>query len=289
MPAMPHVALATCAELPDLDDDGPALRAALDALGVRTSPAVWDDPAVDWAGFDLVVVRSTWDYPSRRDAFLAWADRVGARTPVSNAPRVLRWNTDKRYLRDLSAAGVPVVETFWPDSPEALPDLADYVVKPAVSAGCRDTRRFTRDERTAASHLVSTLQAAGREVMVQPYLDAIDAHGETALLYLGGRYSHAIRKGAMLEPGAPLEAALFRAEDISGRAASDAERAVAERALAAVPTGGGRLLYARVDLVPGPDGAPVVLELELTEPSLFLGFHPEAPARLAEAIARRTP
>ena len=36
---------------------------ALAARGVDASPAVWDDDGVDWAHFDLVVVRSTWDYP----------------------------------------------------------------------------------------------------------------------------------------------------------------------------------------------------------------------------------
>ncbi len=284
---MSRIAIATCADLPHLDDDGPALQAALEATGVHSTPAVWDDATVDWAAFDLVVLRSTWDYPSRHEEFLEWVDRVGQLSPVLNAPEVVRWNTDKRYLRDLAAAGVPVVETWWPAAPEALPALDDYVVKPAVSAGCRDTRRFTRDEREAATQMVASLQATGRTVMVQPYLEAIDGYGETALLYIGGRYSHAIRKGAMLEPGRPLEQELFRHEDITGRVATDAEREVAEQALDAAPNGRASLLYARVDLVPGPEGGPVVLELELTEPSLFLGFDAEAPGRLAEAIARR--
>lgn len=277
-----RVALATSADLPQLDDDGPALQAALAALGVRSSPAVWDDPTIDWAAFDLVVIRSTWDYQLRHEAFLGWIDRVAEVTPVLNPPEVLRWNTDKRYLRDLSLAGVPVVETFWPDSPGGLPDLDDFVVKPAISASCQDTRRFQRADHAAAAGMVSDLQASGRTVMVQPYVEAIDTQGETALLYLDGRFSHAVRKGPMLAHGLP------RAEDISGRTATQAERDVAERALDAVPGGRASLLYARVDLVPGGAG-PALLELELTEPSLFLGFHPDAPADLAAAIARRLP
>lgn len=280
-----RVALATCAELPELDDDAPALRAALRTRGVESAAGVWDDPAVAWAGFDLVVLRSTWDYAPRREAFLAWAERVATVTTLLNPVDVVRWNTDKRYLRALAAAGVPVVATEWVEPGGALPDLADFVVKPAVSCGCRDTRRFEAGEREAAQRMVERLHAEGRAVMVQPYLAHIDADAETALLYIGDRYSHAIRKGPMLALGAAAEAGLFRAEDIGARVASDAQLAVAEAALDAVPGGRARLLYARVDVVPGPDGRPVVLELELTEPSLFLGFADGAAERFAAAIS----
>ncbi len=279
-----RVALATCRALPDLDDDGPALLAALAARGVDAAPGVWDDPAFPWGEFDLVVVRSTWDYARQRDVFLAWVERVAALTPIANAPEILRWSTDKRYLRDLDAAGVATAETWWPEPGEPLPDLPDFVVKPAVSAGCVDTRRFVAAEREDAAAFAARIQADGRAAMVQPYLDAVDARGETALLFFAGRYSHAIRKGAMLERGGEAEAALFRAERIEQREATDAERALAERAVSVVPCRPGALLYARVDVVPGPDGAPVVLELELAEPSLFLGYSEGAVERFADAV-----
>jgi glutathione synthase/RimK-type ligase-like ATP-grasp enzyme len=284
--AIPRVALATLAELPDLDDDGPALLAALAAEGVRGEAAVWDDERMDWAAFDLVVVRSTWDYPDRHAEFLRWAEHVAEVSRLANPLPVLRWNTDKRYLAELTAAGLPVVPTMWVDAGQTfeLPD-GEIVVKPAVSVGSRDTARYQAADAAQARAHVERLAAADRVTMIQPYLTSVDAEGETALLWLGGTFSHAVGKGPLLRPGAAPVEGLYAPEAISARRPSTAELAVAERVLDAVPGGPDQLLYARVDLVAGPDG-PLVLELELTEPSLFLGYEPRAAARLAKAIAR---
>ena len=105
------VAIATAAELPDLDDDGPVLLAALAGRGITGEPAVWTDAGVDWAAYDLVLVRSTWDYAPLRDEFVAWAHRVGSVTRLANPADVIEWNTDKVYLRALDDAGLPVVAT----------------------------------------------------------------------------------------------------------------------------------------------------------------------------------
>jgi hypothetical protein len=285
--ATSRVAFVTCAQLPGLDPDDLLVTAPLAAAGLAVTPAVWDDPAVDWAAFDLVVVRSTWDYAGRREEFVRWAAEVPR---LANPGVVLAWNTDKRYLRDLAAAGAPVVPTSWVEpGDDWVPDPAgEVVVKPAVSVGSVDTGRYDLadpDQRDLAVGQVARLQGAGKLVMVQPYLAAVDHHGETSLLWLGGRYSHAIRKGPMLTgPDVGVDG-LYREEDVSAREPSAAERAAAERVLAGVPFDPAALLYARVDLVPGPDGAPVLLELELTEPSLFLGTAPGAPERFAAAIA----
>jgi glutathione synthase/RimK-type ligase-like ATP-grasp enzyme len=247
-------------------------------------PAVWDDPSVDWDGYALVVVRSTWDYVDRRDAFVAWARTVPR---LANPAAVLAWNTDKRYLAELAAAGLPTVPTEFlaPGDPFAAPDAAELVVKPTVSAGSRDTRRHSAEHADAAAAHVAELHAAGRTAMVQPYLGDVDHAGETALLYLGGALSHAIRKGPMLPVGGGVPDGLFALEDISRREPSAGERALGERVMSTVRARWGELLYARVDLLPAPGGEPVLIELELTEPSLFLGHAPGAPERLAAAIA----
>ncbi|HLG41790.1 MAG TPA: hypothetical protein VI643_00390, partial [Planctomycetota bacterium] len=129
----------------------------------------------------------------------------------------------------------------------------------------------------------------GRDVIVQPYLSGIEAHGETGLVFFGDRYSHAIRKGPMLRPDPELVGGLFLKEEIRAREPSSAEREVAERALDALPTPGGRsrLWYARVDVAPGPDGRPVVLEFEAAEPSLFFNFAPGSAERFAGGILSR--
>ena len=272
------LALATCSEVAEGDEDGPALIAALGERGIRATPEVWDDSRVDWAAFDLVVVRSTWDYAERRDAFLAWADSLPR---VLNPPAVLRWNTDKHYLGELAGAGVPVVATQFIEPGQRFePPHDPFVVKPAVSAGARHSARYEPGQ-SAEAH-VAKLHALGRTVMVQPYLDTVDEHGETALIHLGGSYSHAVTKAALLRPGAAPGDALYLEEDMRPTAPTGAELDVADRALAALAS--DNLLQARVDLLPTDEG-PVVLEVELTEPSLYLGYAAGATGRFADAIA----
>jgi glutathione synthase/RimK-type ligase-like ATP-grasp enzyme len=271
------------------------LSAALDALGVQHRPAVWDDPDVDWAGFDLVVVRSTWDYTARRDEFLAWADAVGSVTRLANPAPVLRWNTDKRYLGELAAAGVPVVPTTYLLAEEHRGsvdpfDLADHrgdlVVKPTVSAGSQDTARYTpADARAAGAHARALLDA-GRDVMVQPYLHRVDEVGETGMVVLSGELSHGFAKAALLRGGAADVDGLFAPEQITPRSPAPDEVELARLVLDAATTilGVGRLLYARVDVLPDDDGGPRLLELELTEPSWFLEQSPGAADRAAACI-----
>lgn len=282
-----RIALATAAAARAGDDDFAPLAAALGELGLVAEAVDWDDPAVDWACFEAVLPRSTWDYVERLDEFLDWCERVAQATRFLNPPTLLRWNTDKRYLLDLAAAGVAVVESHFiaPGQPARdFPDHGEFVVKPAVGAGARDARRFTRTERDLAVEHARALLERGRTVLVQPYLPAVDQAGETALIHFEGAYSHAIRKGPLLPRHGPASPALFAPESISPRQPSEAERALAARAVAAIP--GGAPLYARIDLLPSADG-PRLLELELTEPSLFFAHAPGSAARMARALARR--
>jgi glutathione synthase/RimK-type ligase-like ATP-grasp enzyme len=277
-----RIALVTCAELPDLDPDDRELLAPLRARGADPVGVVWDDPGADWDAFDLVLLRSPWDYALRRDEFVAWAETVPR---LLNPAAVVRWNTDKTYLHDLQAAGAPVIETAVVRPGDAwTPPAGEYVVKPAVSAGSRDTARYGPGEEERALAHVAALGGEGRTALVQPYAGRVDEHGETALLYLGGAFSHGIVKSAMLAPGQDFESGLFRAEQIGPREPADDELAVAERVLDAMPFDRAGLPYARVDLIRGDDGAPRLLELELTEPSLFLLHAPRAAERLADAI-----
>ncbi|MBM3670395.1 MAG: hypothetical protein FJW97_10380 [Actinobacteria bacterium] len=282
-----RVALATCAEYPNLDDDDQLLRDALTARGAVAVPMVWNAPG-DWGDVDLVVIRQTWDYAERRDEFLAWVDEVSAQTSIANHPELVRWSTDKHYLRDLVAAGVPCVPTTFhePGDPWSVPADGEYVVKPAISAGSRNTARYGPGDETRAIEHITRLHAEGRSVMIQPYLSSVDQDGETALLYFEGRFSHAARKGPLLVRNAYMTDALFLEETITPTTATEEQRRVSEAALAVAArvSGGHPLLYARVDLI--GDTAPVVLELELVEPSTFLRTDPGAADRFAEAILR---
>jgi glutathione synthase/RimK-type ligase-like ATP-grasp enzyme len=287
---MPHVLLATCSDLPAGDEDGDALVAALARLEVDASWQVWNDPAAKWDE-DLVVVRSTWDYTSDRMAFLDWAHSVAR---LENAASVIEWTSDKSYLRELAGVDVPVVPTTWlePGAEIVLPTSGEFVVKPSVGAGSRGAGRFAPDSTDAARDHIRLLHEAGRTVMLQPYLTGVDTVGETALIYLDGVFSHAVGKAALLAPAAvnPLELRhdeLYVGEQMTAREASPAELAVGARVITAVRRIlGGEQLYARVDLLPGADG-PVLVELELAEPSLFLGYAPGAVERFAAVIAAR--
>lgn len=195
---MLNVALATCAEFPELDSETRLLIDPLAALGVAAAPAIWDDPNIDWSAFDLVVVRCCWDYHQRRDEFLAWARRIPR---LANPADILEWNTDKRYLGELANSGLPVVPTAWlqPEREWTSPEQGEWVIKPAVSLASLDTGRYLLsdpDQRRSAVEHVRRLQRTGRTVMVQPYLTGVDTEGETSLVFFDGEFSHALRMGA---------------------------------------------------------------------------------------------
>lgn len=299
---MPRIAIVTVHAARPLDEDLAPLAAALRAHGAEVDIVDWDDTAVDWSRFDAAVLRSTWDYTQRLPEFLAWAERVATRTRLLNPLEVVRWNTDKHYLAELARAGVACVPSRFVE-PGANADAAldaflaaeaneadEFVVKPSVGAGSRDAQRYARTERAAAATHVARLLDADRSVLLQPYLERVDAHGETALIYFDGVFSHAIRKGPLLRRGEGPTGALFAAEEITPRMPSAEERVLAEQVLAAIKESAAAgypprpLPYARVDLIHAADGSPRLLELELTEPSLFFDHAPDSAARFARTL-----
>jgi glutathione synthase/RimK-type ligase-like ATP-grasp enzyme len=284
---MKVIALATAIAAAGTDEDLAPLQAACIAEGLQADIVAWDDPTVSWARFDAVLLRSTWDYTRRLAEFLVWCEHVSTHTRLLNPVEVVRWNTDKHYLGELAAKGVPVIASHFVEpggDPAAFPDLEEFVVKPCVGAGSRGARRFVRAERAAAVAHAAGLLAAGQSVLVQPYLQQVDDAGETALIFFDGQFSHAIRKGPLLRRGEDATRALFAPEHIGARTPSEVERSVAKAVLAALPF--PRLAYARVDLLPSPEG-PQLLELELTEPSLFFATAPGAAARFAHVLAQK--
>jgi glutathione synthase/RimK-type ligase-like ATP-grasp enzyme len=286
--ARPRVAFVTCAAFPRLHEDDAPLADAAAAAGLEVVPAVWDDPAVDWGAFDLVLLRSTWDYHERHGDFLAWVRRAGALARLRNPPEVVAWNTDKTYLRRLAERGVPTVPTRWLAA-GARAGLAallaergwrEAVVKPTVGLGSSGLLRVdpaALADGSAQAHLDGLL--ANGEAMVQPFLGSLERIGELSLVFFGGAFSHALRKRP--------PAGEFRVQPYFGAlelpaTPTAAERAVADAALACVEHD---VLYARVDLVAGDDGAPLLMELELIEPSLYFGVDPDAAARFARVLA----
>jgi hypothetical protein len=296
---MPRIAFVTAIATVALDDDMPLLLAACERIGLCAEVRAWDDFTVSWARYDAVVLRSPWDYFTRLPEFLRWCERVDRVARLHNPLPILRWNTDKHYLADLEAAGIPVVPTRFvePDTDPLpalqlflaeFPDVAEYVVKPTVSVGSRDTQRYRREQEFAAANHIGRLLDNGRSAILQPYLHAVDTQGETALLYFDGEFSHALRKAALLRPNEPPLDHLRLPNAIAVREADADELRVADAVLSVLQTrGDGIPLYARIDLIRDSHGRPRLLELELAEPSLFLTFVPEAADRCAMALAQR--
>jgi len=276
-----RVAIATCKDNA-LDPDRPLLLAALQAVGVEVTMAVWDDSSVNWDEFSLVIIRSTWDYVNRRDEFLSWARTVDH---LLNPYGVIEYSTDKHYLSDLESLGLRVVPSRFCDigmEPEFFD--GDFVVKPCVGAGSMDATRYTKNDHDEARLHVAQLHAKGRDVLIQPYVDTVDSEGERALVFIDGSFSHAMTKGAMLNVHELDRSGLFRLEQMSVAIPEPDAVRYGEKVLAA--KGFSHLLYGRVDLVRMNEGW-AIMELELVEPSLFLAFNDEAAGKLARAIAKR--
>lgn len=281
--------LVGCAELPSGDGDEHAVPAALGELGFTASWAAWGDPGVDFAAADAVILRATWDYAERRDEFLAWCESVPA---LYNSAAVARWNTDKTYLAELLDAGLAVVPTTLvePDEQAKWPKTG-FVVKPSIGAGSRGAARFGAGETAKAEQHLARLHAEGHTALVQPYQSSVDTEGELALVYFGGIYSHAFAKGAMLgstvdDSGLYLTEQLDKAEPPADAVALAED--VLDAASAVLGILRAELLYARVDLVRGADGRQLLLELELTEPSLgFRQADAAAPLRFASAVRQQ--
>lgn len=273
------------------DADLGLIMQALHAAGAMAEPVAWDAKGVAWNGFDLAVIRSTWDYAGRVDEFLAWADRTAILTRLWNPAPVLRWNSDKRYLLDLAEQGVAIVPTHFigPGEPFREEDFhgADgVVVKPAISAGALDTARYEPGQHADAVSHARVLLDQGRAVMVQPYLRLVE-EGERALVFFSGTFSHAIRKGPVLTEAGVIDNFRMPHPDVGPHRPTDEEIDTALGALAAVPWPEPSL-FARVDLALDGARRPVVMELELIEPNLFLGKHPRGLERFVRAVATKS-
>ncbi len=266
--------IATCKTLPEVDVDEAPLADALAAAGIDAALVAWDDPAVNWDAPIPTLLRSTWNYALDVGRFLAWVDRASAAGPFWNPPHVVRTNVRKRYLLELQARGVPIVPTVLarPGEPVSMP-WDRFVIKPEVGAGSLDTKVFEPGDPAAAAHLKELLSRGF--ALIQPYIASVDDYGERSLIWIDGQLTHAIRKTPRFSGDT---------ERIEGPfPIPDDEREVAEAALAPFAAS---ILYGRVDIARDDSGRPMVMELELVEPSLFFARYPPALDRFVGRLVR---
>ena len=282
------IALATVQLARGLDHDLDILTASLDAINEPWQIVDWDDPSVDWSSFSIVVLRSTWDYYKRLDEFTRWIDATAQVTRLYNSAEIVHWNLDKQYLTQLIAAGIPVMSTTFINSSNDINEAQlqhDIIIKPTVSAGSNNTARHRNQPVDARQHIEKIL-ASGTSVLLQPYQPSIDVNGETSLVYLGGIFSHAFRKGSIFRGTEQVHNGAFIDEEISARTASPAELTLGNQVLAFLAQRfTDSPLYARIDMVTNTSGVPEIMEIELTEPSLYLHLGADAPMRAANVLA----
>ena len=288
-----RIALATCEDPPVPDEDARLLRGPLEERGVEVETPAWSDPDVDWSRYDMVQLCSTWDYHKRRDEFRDWLRRVGAETRLENPPELVEWNMDKRYLAELEEAGVPSVPTIWAEVGEEEEAAEEArrrgwdpaIVKPVVDLGAE------RLKKVHVGEVAEALREIGEPSLVQPFLESLSRSGELSLIHFRGELSHSVLKtpaegdfrihehlGGSYRTVEPPDAAVGAARDLLSLLAGGE---VGPVGLPGTPP-----LYARVDLVGGPEGELCLGELELIEPALYLHIAgPEATERAAAAFA----
>ena len=298
----PKVTLVTSTEMPNLFPGEEPLLDLLSDRGVDPTIQMWTDARVDWQDAGLCVVRSVSDYAKDRGAFLDWARSVPR---ILNHPDVLNWNTDKHYMVELAKRGLPLIPTTWLEPGlhlskqqvhSRLPAAGDFVVKPAVSSGMRDIGRYTANDtqqRQAAIMQAMDLLQSGRSVMVQRYIQEIDIHGETSLVFFNGLVSHAVSKRAMLHPSSVTEAAMHEAV-LTGKEATEEEwrwgEEIRQVLHSYVRDRMGRdeqFLFSRIDLVPDGHGSFLVMEVGMADADLYLQSTDSAIQNFADAIAMR--
>ena len=285
-----RIALATCSNLPDWEVDDKPLHAAMVERGVDLVHPDWRDGEFDWGRCDACLIRTTWDYQDHHEAFVAWAAGVATQTRLFKPYELIRWNTDKHYLRDLESRGVSTIETVWLET-RAQVDLNRVLaergwdkafLKPVIGSTARETLRFdaTNDGIEQATHHLDRL-LVDESMMLQPYLSRVETEGELSVILIDGQVTHCVRKIPVTGD--------YRVQDDFGASDEPVEMSASDLDLARsiVAEVDWPWLYARVDFLRDPSGRLRLCELEMVEPSLFFRHSPTAAVRLAEALCQR--
>lgn len=277
------IAFVTNPKHREIEDDDRPLAAALARRGALVLSASWDDPDFAWDKLDIALIRSTWDYHQRISEFDAWLVRVETQTRVVNPPGIIRWNLNKRYLTELTDKGVHVVPTAFVGIGEAASlkkicseqGFGTVVLKPAISADSWETIRIEPDGYSEGQAYLERHRAE-REIMIQPFVRDVEQGGEHSLMFFGGAYSHAVRKNSAFQGG--------RHVGPEGRPADPGKDAVDMAAAVLAAAGVSEIPYARVDIARDEAGRPMLLELELFEPTLFFREKPGSEELLSRIL-----
>ncbi len=262
-----RLAIATCSTQPDLIDSERYLIKSLSENGVEALPVVWNDPTIVWSKFDGILVRTIWDYHQQHNRFLEWIDMLAdLGIIVGNPKELLKWNSHKFYLHELAQKDISIPLTLFlsrgASAHELKTEWSDFIIKPAVSATAYQTFKLTPELLAQKKHEIASLLQQ-KDMLLQEYIPTISTAGEWSLVYFNKLYSHAvIKKASKGEYRVQAEFGGSYTQDIPDKSVIDfANSVLAQLEL--------NCLYARVDIVVH-EGSPMLMELELIEPELFL-------------------
>ncbi|MCF7506328.1 MULTISPECIES: RimK family alpha-L-glutamate ligase [Vibrio] len=301
MLATKKVALVSDSDSLAVDYDMPYILDAFKRTDVEVDVIFWDSPNHDWAMYDVVVLRSPWTYMEKIEPFIEFCQQVENCSVLLNPLSVIRWNSDKSYLKQLEKQGVPIVPTeiiySETEIQAAVANLQDnywkvheVVIKPTVGAYSFGVIRLSIEDLDKITQHVRYLLGLGKGVIIQPYLHTIEEHGETNMIYFDHTYSHAIKKEPLLAQRGETKTPDMEFRKL--KEANSEEKALAKRILRLVQSNLGLsqpLLYARLDFIEGKNGRPLLLELEITEPSLSLPLTPECVDIFVQSIIDKAP
>lgn len=278
---MPKIAFATCSELPNLTENDRLLIPIFEANGYTISAEIWDNSEVDWAIYDVVLIRSTWDYYLKPEEFKNWISKfVNSRTQLINSPEIVMKNSHKFYLKELSENGIGIIPTIFSSEKIELETLKKWekvVIKPAVSAGSHETEIF---ETSTLSQETFDQKLSTGDWLIQPFLSEIQDAGEISMIFFGGKFSHAIQKVP--------KSGDFRVQKQFGakylKFEPNAE--LIDVAANIVEIAGKESIYARVDGILIKNEF-LLMEIEMIEPDLFFEHAPDGPNKFVEDVLNR--
>ena len=257
-----------------------ALRPEFQKRDMMIEEVCWDQPDVEWQAFGAAIIGTTWDYSDRAELFLETLKQIESRTRLFNSSAMVRWNSDKRYLKELAKNGAKLIPTQWIETPtessvrEAFDVLQcdDLVVKRQVGAGAAGQYRLQRGD---------AVPVLDRAMMAQPFFPSIQTEGELSLIYVDGQFCHALIKRAVSGD--------YRIQSSYGGTEQAIEASAEDLASASSVLGSleEMPLYARVDMLRAETGELYLMELEVIEPYLYPLEGPELGSRMAAAVERR--
>ncbi|MFM2607274.1 hypothetical protein AAFX30_06535 [Vibrio chagasii] len=301
MNAKKKVALISDSDSLSVDYDMPLITDAFKNTDVQADVVFWDESNPDCSMYDVVVLRSPWTYMEKIQPFIEFCQNIEKNSVLLNPLSVIEWNSDKSYLKQLEAQGIPIIPTEIIYSETEIHhalnriqnsdwDVKEIVIKPTIGAYSFGVVRLSAEDIDKIRKHVTYLLELDKGVIIQPYLHTIEEHGETNMIYFNNTYSHAIKKEALLSQHGETKTPDMEYRKIKD--ASDEEKALAIRILSLAQSNLGLnepLLYARLDFIEDKNGQPLLLELEITEPSLSLPLAPECTDMLVQSIINRTP